>query len=82
MKVFLGGTCNESTWRDKLIPKLTIDYFNPVVKDWKPEDQEKEIQERQTCDFLLYVITSQMTGVIQFLLDGKNPLFRIQGSHF
>jgi hypothetical protein len=20
MKVFLGGTCNESTWREKLIP--------------------------------------------------------------
>ena len=21
-KVFLGGTCNESKWRDELIPKL------------------------------------------------------------
>ena len=32
-KVFLGGTCNESTWRDELIKKLKIDYFNPVVDD-------------------------------------------------
>lgn len=31
-RVFLGGTCNESTWRDELIKKLKIDYFNPVVK--------------------------------------------------
>lgn len=38
MKVFLGGTCNESTWREKLIPMLKIDYFNPVVKDWKSEN--------------------------------------------
>ena len=37
MKIFLGGTCNESTWRDELIPNLTIDYFNPVVKDWTPD---------------------------------------------
>lgn len=32
-KVFLGGTCNESTWRDKIIPELLIDYFNPIVED-------------------------------------------------
>lgn len=32
-KVFLSGTCNESTWRDELIKLLEIDYFNPVVKD-------------------------------------------------
>jgi len=32
-KVFLGGTCNESTWRDELIPMLEIDYFNPVVDE-------------------------------------------------
>lgn len=30
-KVFLGGTCNGSIWREKLIPLLKIDYFNPVV---------------------------------------------------
>ncbi len=36
-KVFLGGTCNESTWRDRVIKDLKIDYFNPVVEDWTPE---------------------------------------------
>lgn len=36
-KIFLGGTCNESTWRDRVIKKLKIDYFNPVVEDWTPE---------------------------------------------
>lgn len=32
MKVFLGGTCNNSTWREELKPLLKIDYFDPVVK--------------------------------------------------
>jgi hypothetical protein len=62
-KVFLGGTCNESTWRDKLIELLNIDYFNPVVEDWTPECQAEELRQRQECAFCLYVITPKMTGV-------------------
>lgn len=62
MKVFLGGTCNGSRWRDELIPSLTIDYFNPVVKDWTPECQREEINQRESCDICLYVITPKMNG--------------------
>ena len=62
-KVFLGGTCNESLWREELITQLKINYFNPVVKDWTPECMEEEIKQRQECDFCLYVITPKMTGV-------------------
>lgn len=36
-KVFLGGTCNESAWREELIQMLNVDYFNPVVDDWTEE---------------------------------------------
>ena len=52
-KVFLGGTCNNSTWRDRLIPMLDVDYFNPVVKDWTPECQAEEIKQRETCEVVL-----------------------------
>ncbi len=62
-KVFLGGTCNGSTWREQLIPMLQIEYFNPVVADWTPECQQMEIEERENSDFCLYVITPKMTGV-------------------
>lgn len=63
-KVFLGGTCNESTWRDELIPNLKIDYFNPVVEDWTPECQaEEERQKNEVCNYHLFVITPKMTGV-------------------
>jgi len=63
MKLFLGGTCNNSNWRDLLTPQLTIDYFNPVVPNWTPECQAEEIKQRQECDLVLYVITPKMTGV-------------------
>lgn len=73
-KVFLGGTCAESTWRDELIPQLAIDYFNPVVPDWTPECMEEEIRQRKTCDFCLYVITKEMQGVysIAEVVDDSN----------
>jgi hypothetical protein len=73
-KVFLGETCNGSTWRDELIPLLTIDYFNPVVDDWTPECQAKEIKERESADFCLYVITPKMKGFysIAEVVDDSN----------
>lgn len=63
MKVFLGGTCVESKWREKLIPLLQCDYFNPVVEDWTPECQANEEREKLVCDYHLYVITPKMQGV-------------------
>ena len=54
-KVFLGGTCNNSNWREKLIAKLKCEYFNPVVIDWNEEIEE--VKQREECDFVLYVIT-------------------------
>jgi len=74
LKVFLGGTCNESNWRERLIPKLTINYFNPVVSDWNEKAQEEEIKQRETCDYCLYVISPKMTGVysIAEVIDDAN----------
>jgi len=73
-KVFLGGTCNESTWRDRLITMLDIGYFNPVVDDWTEADMAREIEERKSCDLCLYTITPKMTGVysIAEVVDDSN----------
>jgi hypothetical protein len=73
-KVFLGGTCNGSNWRDKLINILEIDYFNPVVDDWDEESQMEELIQRRRCDFLLYTLTPKMKGVysIAELVDDSN----------
>ena len=77
MKVFLGGTCNNSIWRDVLIPLLTdngINYFNPVVDDWTEDCYTEELRQRKLCDFCLYVITSDMTGVysVAEVIDDSN----------
>jgi len=74
MKVFLGGTCNESTWREELITLLLIDYYNPVVSDWTPECMTEEIKQRQECDLVLYTISKEMTGVysIAEVVDDSN----------
>lgn len=86
-KVFLGGTCNNSTWREKLIPMLDIEYFNPVVEDWTPECQAEEIrQKNDLCNIHLYVITPKMKGVFSIaeavesaMTEGKVCVFCILG---
>ncbi len=77
VKIFLGGTCNGSNWRQTIISyldKTKINYFDPVVSDWNKEAQEREIQERKNCDICLYCITPKMTGIysIAEVVDDSN----------
>lgn len=75
-KVFLGGTCANSKWRDKFIPMLDkdkIDYFNPVVSNWNEEARQKEIYEREHDDFVLYVLSrAYSTYSIAEVVDDSN----------
>ena len=57
--MFLGGSCNPTTWRDDLaIPFLkenSVTYYNPQVSNWRPElieieDQAKQVQQLQVND--------------------------------
>jgi hypothetical protein len=77
VKIFLGGTTNNSTWREILIPMLekkNIDYFNPVVEDWTEECFQIEELEKEKCDICLYTITPYMTGTysIAEIVDDSN----------
>ena len=64
--LFLGGTCNNSSWREELIPLLEyekIPYFNPVVDIWDDEAIEREIFIKSLPSTIeLYVITKEITG--------------------
>jgi hypothetical protein len=73
-EVGLFGTCNGSQWRESLIPLISCKYFNPVVKDWTEEAQKMELEKRESCDYILYVITPKMTGVysIAEVVDDSN----------
>lgn len=66
-KVFLGGTCAQTTWRDTLVKSLkgyTITFFNPVVADWTLADKVREdLEKKYFCPIHLYVLTSEMKGV-------------------
>ena len=72
--VFLGGTCNGSKWREKVMPLLTVDYFNPVVEDWNEEAQKNEEFHRENDDFVLYVLTPKMVGTyaVAEVVDDSN----------
>lgn len=77
VKVFLGGTCGSSTWRDELLEKIDsdkIDAFNPVVPDWTPECQVEEDMHRENDDICLYTITPEGEGFYSFVevVDDSN----------
>ncbi len=61
-KVFLGGTTSDSRWRDYVMPRLRIAFFNPVVPTWNDAAYREELYQRENCDFCLYVITPRMKG--------------------
>ena len=73
-KVFLGGTCNGSLWRNDVIKKLEIHYYNPVGEEWTPEMMKEELKQRMESDFCLYVITPKMEGFysIAEIVDDSN----------
>lgn len=74
-KVFLGGTCANSKWRDRFIPMIfgKVDYFNPVVKNWTPECQDEELKQRENCDYVLYTLTrTYSTYSIAEVVDDSN----------
>ena len=73
-KVFLGGTCNGSLWRDEVIKKLMIHYYNPVGEEWTPEMMEKELKQRAESDFCLYVLTPKLEGFFSIaeVIDDSN----------
>ena len=63
-RIFLGGTCAETTWRTELEKVLRVPSFNPVVEDWTPECQDEErLQKNNLCNIHLYLITKEMQGV-------------------
>jgi hypothetical protein len=84
-KVFLGGTCAESTWREKLIGLIQVDFFNPVVEDWTDECQAiEEAEKAVNCNIHLYVITREMIGAFSIaeavessMTKGKSTILHI-----
>jgi hypothetical protein len=60
--VFLGGTCNGSKWRDKLIDIIKVPYFNPIVTVWDEQAKKLEDKAKAAANIQLYVITPRQKG--------------------
>lgn len=71
VKVFLGGTCGDSTWRSELIPMLRerVEFFNPQLPPgaWNEEAQKVEDYHRENDDICVYVITPEGEGFYSFV---------------
>ncbi|XP_063909208.1 uncharacterized protein LOC135126914 isoform X2 [Zophobas morio] len=67
-EVFLGGSCNPTTWRaDTAIPELQkygITFYNPQVSMWVPELVAQEHDAKQAASVLLYVVDSQTRSTV------------------
>ena len=65
--MFLGGSCNPTTWRkDRAIPKLKaadITYFNPQIENWSPELIELEEDAKKAAAIKLFVIDKLTRGI-------------------
>ncbi|XP_053402451.1 uncharacterized protein LOC123548397 isoform X2 [Mercenaria mercenaria] len=66
-RVFLGGSCNPTSWRSEIaIPYFKdhgITFYNPQVQHWKPELMELEAQAKQMADFLFFVIDTKTRAI-------------------
>ena len=79
-RIFLGGSCNPTTWRkDIAIPLLTahnVPFFNPQVDDWDPSLVVMEAQAKAEAPVLLFVIDSatraiaSMIEVVELISEG------------
>ncbi|CAF0848553.1 unnamed protein product [Adineta ricciae] len=58
--VFLGGSCNPTTWRyEQAIPYFqshSISYYNPQVPNWTPDLVEIEYRAKEDAPVLFFVI--------------------------
>ena len=59
-QVFLGGSCNPTTWRhDQAIPYFqsrSVSFYNPQVADWTPDLVEIEHRAKKLAPLLFFVI--------------------------
>jgi len=69
--VFLGGSCNPTTWRtDLAIPFLkshAITFYNPQQPNWVPEMIELEHQAKQTSKVLFYVLSNKTRNIVSMM---------------
>lgn len=77
----LFGTCGGSRWREPFMARyaeLGIQFFNPQVDDWKPEDAEIEAEHLAEDAIILFPITGETYGTGSLAETGFSALQAIK----
>lgn len=81
--VFLGGSCNPTTWRgDIVIPMFKdrhIDFYNPQVDEWTEALVQAEAKAKEQAQLLFFVLDNQTRALASimeasYLLGTRKPL--------
>lgn len=85
--VFLGGSCNPTTWRKAIVIPLLeaadISYYNPHVLQWTPELVDIEAKAKAKALNFLYVIDGEtraigsMVEVAAMLVDDPSAMYLV-----
>jgi hypothetical protein len=71
MRLFLGGSCDPTTWRaDIAIPlleKAGVSYYNPQVPVWSPELVTTEATAKDEAEALLFVIAGRTRAIVSMV---------------
>lgn len=69
--VFLGGSCNPTTWRSEvaipLLEQQLVNYYNPQVSRWYPELIEKENFAKAFASVLFFFIDNQTRSIVAMI---------------
>lgn len=87
INVFLGGSCNPTTWRkDTAMPALDkggVTYYNPQVDDWCEELVVIEAKAKEEANILLFVIdplTRALASIVEateYICSGREVILVI-----
>lgn len=86
--VFLGGSCNPTTWRrDAAVPLLErarVRYFNPQVDEWFEELIRVETRAKETAKIVLMVIDNLTRSIVcineavEYICRGRRVVVVVQ----
>jgi len=89
--VFLGGSCNPTTWRKQivipLLEKQGITYYNPQVEKWNPSLVAEEAKAKESAELLFFVIDQRtlalasMIEVVELISRGRQLVLVLQHMH-
>jgi len=86
--VFLGGSCNPTTWRKEItIPMLEqagVPFYNPQVDEWSEELVAIEARAKERAAILLFVISAETRAMAsvaeaaEYVVRGRSIVLVIQ----